>query len=252
MKKLLNSVALLLILSVAYLLFTKCDYHPEYQAYTHYITHVYIADSVECKASEGIALSKDIKIGRDVDYTLRVFSCHFYEKVDRESKGYDPYRGDLVTRPNRARIAFLEAIDDNGYKGRHKLPGGGSALWSPISNISIQCSKAINEKYPAGAELSSIFVVSFTDNYSYIKGGYKGESPNPGYLFANDGESFIKNLAPGPYFRFYIIEQPTAIAGETVEFTLEVTFRSGTVVKDKFDVEMPSLEVIKNPRDTGL
>lgn len=251
MKKLLNSVALLLILSVACLLFARCDYHPEYQAYTHYITHVYIADSVECKSSEGIGLSKDVKMGRDVDYTLRVFSCVFYEKIDRESNGYDPYRGDLVTRPNHARIAFLKSIGDNGYKGRHIQPGGGSALWSPISNISIQCSKAINERYPAGSELSSIFLVTFTDNYSYIKGGYKGQDAGFGHLFANDGESFLKNLAPGPRFLFYIIEAPSAIAGETVEFTLEVTFRNGTVVKDKFAVAMPSLEVIKNPQPLG-
>lgn len=58
-------------------------------------------------------------------------------------------------------------------------------------------------------------------------------------LFANDNERLQRTLVPGENFEIYLTEIPTGVAGEEVEFSIEVSFANGNVVTQKSNFQMP-------------
>lgn len=152
-------------------------------------------------------------------------------------------REDLVSKPHQAKLEYLCAIGDTGFKGKKCNPGNiAEGIYHPIVSISVSADKAINEHYKQGDELRDIVIIGFIDNCSFIKGGYRGETTRRvnEYIFANDPNLQRRTIVMAPKIGFYLAEPPTLVLGEDISFTIQITFSNGAVCRGVFPASIPS------------
>lgn len=222
-----------------------CRRHPELPVYRHYLTDLVRVDTIVMipgtpKNDESVAQCAG------VEQALPILYARLCEKK-RQPGGpggfsYVGIREDILIRnPDPERIAYIISIGDNHYYDRSNDPYWREAgIWYPITSFSVKCNKDLNEHFKAGDELNSIILLRFTDNYTYIKKRYRGgNNPPSKTLFANDNERLQRTLVPGEMFDIYLTEIPTDAAGEEVEFSIEVSFTNGNVVRQKTTLQVP-------------
>lgn len=221
-----------------------CRRHPELPVYKHYLTDLVCVDTIvmipgTLKNEESVAQSAG------VEQALPILYARLCEKKRKPGGpggfSYIGIREDILIRnPDPERIAYIISIGDNHYRDRSNDPYWRDAgIWYPITSFSVKCNKDLNEHFKAGDELNSITLLRFDDNYTYIKKRYKGKKPPLKTLFANDNERLQRTLVPGENFEIYLTEIPTDAAGEEVEFSIEVSFTNGNVVRQKTTLQVP-------------
>ena len=221
-----------------------CRRHPELPVYRHYLTDLVRVDTIVMKPAT-LKNEESVAQSACVEQALPILYARLCEKK-RQPGGpggfsYIGTREDiLILNPDPERIAYIISIGDNHYYDRSNQPYCRDAgIWYPITSFSVKCNKDLNEHFKAGDELNSIILLRFTDNYTYIKKRYKGNNPPSKTLFANDNERLQRTLVPGEMFDIYLTEIPTDAAGEEAEFSIEVSFTNGNVVRQKNTLQVP-------------
>lgn len=225
-----------------------CRRHPELPVYRHYLTDLVRVDTIVMKPAILMNNEKNkesVAQSAGVEQAIILLYARLCEKK-RQPGGpggfsYIGIREDILIRnPDPERIAYIISIGDNHYRDRSNDPYWRDAgIWYPITSFSVKCNKDLNEHFKAGDELNSITLLRFDDNYTYIKKRYNGKKPPLKTLFANDNERLQRTLVPGENFEIYLTEIPTGVAGEEVEFSIEVSFANGNVETQKSNFQMP-------------
>lgn len=225
-----------------------CRRHPELPVYRHYLTDLVRVDTIVMKPAILMNNEKNkesVAQSAGVEQAIILLYARLCEKKRKPGGpggfSYIGIREDILIRnPDPERIAYIISIGDNHYYDRSNDPYWREAgIWYPITSFSVKCNKDLNEHFKAGDELNSITLLRFDDNYTYIKKRYNGKKPPLKTLFANDNERLQRTLVPGENFEIYLTEIPTGVAGEEVEFSIEVSFANGNVVTQKSNFQMP-------------
>ncbi len=235
-----KSIIVLFAMLLVPFVLTNCDSFPEYYYYPHYITDLLKADTilqhVESYHIDYEKLNKELGL----DYSLGFMTIYFQEKINFEKHDHTH----LIKYPDKERLRYLDSIGDNGYRKREIHPYFHSALWYPPVHIKMKANKDLNSNLQAGKELAPYIMIRYYDTFGYVRDNYGaiGNRHYTSYVYATDSNKLNGIVIPNPYFIFLLTQKPDKVAGEEVEFSLEVTFKDGTIAKSTIPVTFPPLE----------